>query len=222
VVGAFAFVAVLAELGYPVTSIITGLGIGGVALALAAQKTVENLFGAFSLAIDQPFREGDVIQVDGISGTVEVIGLRSTRIRSVDRTLISIPNGKLAEMRVETISARDQIRFYCGFGVVHSAASQMPKLLRGIEEALEQAVPVVKGSSSVRFVGLSDSALNIEVSAMLATTDYAEFMDVRQRLLLRILAVLDELGSALANPVRSIELGEEARAALAKLQGNTR
>ncbi|MEP7052651.1 MAG: mechanosensitive ion channel family protein [Pseudomonadota bacterium] len=218
VVAAFAFVAVLAELGYPVTSLITGLGIGGVALALAAQKTVENLFGAFSLAIDQPFREGDVIQLDGISGTVEVIGLRSTRIRTVDRTLISIPNGKLAEMRVETISARDQIRFYCLFGVVHSAASQMTKLLRGIEDALRDAPYAVKDSISVRFVGLSDSALNIEVSAMLATTNYAQFMDVRQSLLLSMLAVIDDAGSALSNPVRSIELGDDARAALAKWQ----
>ncbi len=200
VVAAFAFVAVLAELGYPVTSIITGLGIGGVALALAAQKTVENLFGAFSLAIDQPFREGDVIQVDGISGTVETIGLRSTRIRTVDRTLITIPNGKLAEMRVETISARNQIRFYCLFGVVHSATSQMADLLRGIEEALREAPETVKESISVRFVGLSDSALNIEVSAMLATTNYTQFLEVRQGLLLKILSVVENAGSALANP----------------------
>ncbi|MEO7035695.1 MAG: mechanosensitive ion channel family protein [Polyangiaceae bacterium] len=207
VVAAFALVAVLAELGYPVTSIVTGLGIGGVALALAAQKTVENLFGAFSLAIDQPFREGDVIQVDGVSGTVETIGLRSTRIRTVDRTLISIPNGKLAEMRVETISARDQIRFYCMFGVPHSAASQMQALVSGIENALREAPKAVNETIRVRFVGLTDSALNIEVSAMLATTNYAQFVDVRQALLLSILSVLENAGSALANP-----LGDLAKA----------
>ncbi|MEO8901211.1 MAG: mechanosensitive ion channel family protein [Polyangiaceae bacterium] len=204
VVAAFALVAVLAELGYPVTSIVTGLGIGGVALALAAQKTVENLFGAFSLAIDQPFREGDVIQVDGISGTVETIGLRSTRIRTVDRTLISIPNGKLAELRVETISARNQIRFYCMFGLPHSAAGQMKTLLSEVENALRQAPQIVTETIRVHFIGLTDSALNIEVSAMLATTNYAQFLDVRQALLLSILSVLENAGSALANPLRDL------------------
>jgi MscS family membrane protein len=215
-VAAFAFVAVLAELGYPVTSIITGLGIGGVALALAAQKTVENLFGAFSLAIDQPFREGDVIQVDGISGTVETIGLRSTKIRTVDRTLISIPNGKLAEMRVETISARNQIRFYCLFGVVHSAGQQMTNILNGIESRLRSAPDTVKDGISVRFVGLSDSGMNIEVAVMIATTNYTKYMEVRQSLLLGIVEAVESAGSALARPVRSIELADRAQAELAK------
>jgi MscS family membrane protein len=221
VVAAFAFVAVLAELGYPVTSIITGLGIGGVALALAAQKTVENLFGAFSLAIDQPFREGDVIQVDTISGTVETIGLRSTRIRTVDRTLVSIPNGKLAEMRVETISARNQIRFYSLFGVVHSAGQQMTAILSGIESVLRATPDTVKDGISVRFVGLTDSAMNIEVAAMIATTDYAKFLEVRQALLLGIVQAVENAGSALARPVRSIELSEHAQAELSKAKIRT-
>ena len=216
VVFAFACVAVLAELGYPVTSIITGLGIGGIALALAAQKTVENLFGAFSLAIDQPFREGDVIQVDTITGTVETIGLRSTRIRTVDRTVISIPNGKLAEMRVETISARNQIRFYCLFGVVHSAAEPMQRILSGIEDALRASTMIVRESISVRFVGLTESALNIEVAAMVATADYTKFMELRQACLLQIIEAVHGAGSKLARPVRSVELTESAPRAAPK------
>jgi MscS family membrane protein len=205
-VGAFAFVAVLAELGYPVTSIITGLGIGGVALALAAQKTVENLFGAFSLAVDQPFREGDTIQVDSISGTVEAIGLRSTRIRTVDRTLITIPNGKLAEMRIETVSARERIRFYTVVGVAHAAAAQMPEILRQIEALLRADSTLAQETVSVRLVALTDSALNIELAAMCNTTDYNKFLEVRQALLLSIVALVEKSGNALAHPVRSIEL----------------
>jgi MscS family membrane protein len=209
-VGALALVAVLAELGYPVTSIITGLGIGGIALALAAQKTVENLFGAFSLAIDQPFREGDVIQVDGISGTVETIGLRSTRIRTVDRTLITIPNGKLADMRVETITARDRLRFYCVLGIAHSPAKQITAVLQGVEGILRDSPMVANDSISVRLIALTDSAMNVEIVAMLETSDYARFLEVRQSLLLGIVEVIDKLGSSLAHPVSSIRLTEAA------------
>ncbi|MEO6602310.1 MAG: mechanosensitive ion channel domain-containing protein [Polyangiaceae bacterium] len=214
IVGAFAFVAVLAELGYPVTSIITGLGIGGIALALAAQKTVENLFGAFSLAIDQPFREGDVIQVDGISGTVETIGLRSTRIRTVDRTLITIPNGKLADMRVETITARDRLRFYCVIGVAHSPAKQITAVLHGVETILRDSPMVAKDSISVRLIALTDSAMNLEVVAMVQTSEWARFLEVRQGLLLGIVEVVDQSGTSLAHPVSSIRLTEADQAQL--------
>src|SRR6478736_4109384 len=212
VVAAFAFVAVLAELGYSVTSLITGLGIGGVALALAAQKTVENLFGAFSLAIDQPFREGDTIQVDTITGTVESIGLRSTRIRTADRTLITIPNGKLAEMRVETISARDCMRFYCVLGVTHSPAKQIAQILSGIERVLRGSALVAKDSISVRLVSLTDSAMNLEIVAMLANSDNAKFLETRQGLLLGIIEVVDDAGSSLAHPVSTIRLNDSDQA----------
>jgi len=214
VVAAFAFVAVLAELGYPVTSLITGLGIGGIALALAAQKTVENLFGAFSLAIDQPFNEGDTIQVDTITGTVESIGLRSTRIRTADRTLITIPNGKLAEMRVETITARDRMRFYCVLGVMHSPAEQIRQILQGIEGLLRENSLVVDDSISVRLIGLTDSAMNLEIIAMVETSDNARFLEVRQGLLLGIIEVVDRAGSALAHPVSSIRLSDVSPAQL--------
>jgi MscS family membrane protein len=205
-VAAFAFVAVLAELGYPVTSIITGLGIGGVALALAAQKTVENLFGAFSLAVDRPFREGDTIQVDSISGTVEAIGLRSTRIRTVDRTLITIPNGKLAEMRIETVSARERIRFYSLVGVVHSASAQIPEIIAEIEELLRQHPLVANDTISVRLVALTDSALNLELSALCATTDNNEFLLARQTLLLGTVQIIEKSGAKLARQGLRVEL----------------
>jgi MscS family membrane protein len=208
VVASFAFVAVLADLGYPVTSLITGLGIGGIALALAAQKTVENLFGAFSLAVDQPFREGDTIQVDTVAGTVESIGLRSTRIRTVDRTLISIPNGKLAEMRIETMSARDQIRFYSPIALVHSAAPRMLEVLSGIERVLSAEPRIEPGSVSVCFVGISESALNIDASALCQTTNFGEFLQMRQALLLGILQTIAAAGAELAQPARKIEIVE--------------
>lgn len=217
VVAAFAFVAVLAELGYPVTSIITGLGIGGIALALAAQKTVENLFGAFSLAIDQPFREGDVIQVDGVTGTVEVIGLRSTRLRTVERTLIAIPNGKLAELRIETISARDRMRFYCVLGIAHSSAPQITQILSGVERVLLDNAAILKESVSVRLVAVTDSAMNIEIAAMIGTTDNVQFLEAQQELLLGIVQIVEQAGTGLAHPVSTIRLSEPDQAQLTQV-----
>ena len=193
-VAAAAFIVVLAELGYQATTIITGLGIGGVALALAAQKTVENLFGTFSLAIDQPFREGDSIQVDTISGTVEAVGLRSTRIRTADRTLISIPNGKLADMRVETINRQDRLRLYCLLGLAHGPSKQLTRVLSDIERLLREEPLVAQDTVSVRFVALTDAAMNIEIGAMLDTIDGGKFADARQKFLLGVLQAIKQSG----------------------------
>jgi MscS family membrane protein len=130
VIAALAAVALLAELGYPVASLVAGLGIGGVAIALAAQKTFENLFGAFTIGVDQPLREGDFVRIGDVLGTVEAIGLRSTRVRTLDRTLISIPNGKLAETQIESYTARDRMRLACEIGLVYgTSAAQMSKVL---------------------------------------------------------------------------------------------
>jgi MscS family membrane protein len=209
-VAAVAFIVVLAELGYHATSIVTGLGIGGIALALAAQKTVENLFGAFSLAIDQPFREGDTIQVDTVTGTVEVIGLRSTRIRTADRTIISIPNGKLAEMRVETISRQDRMRFYCVVGVAHGPTQNLRQISSGVEGLLRSESKVDQNTISVHFVGLTDAAMNLEVTAMLNTTDGSAFLAAREKLLLGIVGIIEQAGSTLAHPLRTITVSKEA------------
>ncbi|HJP86827.1 MAG TPA: mechanosensitive ion channel family protein [Gemmatimonadaceae bacterium] len=125
---AIAIVASLSVFGYPVASLVAGLGIGGLALALAAQKTVENLFGAFSIGVDQPFREGDFVKIEDFVGTVEAIGLRSTRFRTLDRTIITIPNGRLADMKLESFSERDRLRLAAVLGLVYetSAASCAP------------------------------------------------------------------------------------------------
>ncbi len=91
--------ATLAAFGYPVATVLAGLGIGGIALAFGAQKTIENLFGSIALAADQPFRVGDFVRIEDFTGNVERIGMRSTQIRTSDRTLVSLPNGKLADMQ---------------------------------------------------------------------------------------------------------------------------
>jgi len=202
-----AVVALVSAVGYPVGSLLAGLGIGGLAVALAGQKTIENLFGAFSIGADQPFRQGDVVRIDDVIGTVEAIGLRSTKIRSLDRTLISIPNGKLAEMRLESFSARDRLRLACTLGLVHgTTAAQLRQVLAGLEAALREHPKLWPEGVVVRLKELGESALCVEVMAWFATVDFAEFQLIRQELLLRFLEIVQEAGSALAFPTRTLHL----------------
>ena len=116
-----------ATFGYPVTTVVAGLGIGGIAFAFGAQKTVENLFGSIALAADQPCRVGDTVKVEDVVGQVEYIGTRSTRIRTADRTLVTIPNGRLADSRIESYAVRDRIRLATtitlGYGAERSAGA---------------------------------------------------------------------------------------------------
>ncbi|MBL8954024.1 MAG: mechanosensitive ion channel [Myxococcaceae bacterium] len=194
-------VTVLSSLGYPVASLLAGLGIGGLALALAAQKTVENLFGAFAIAVDQPFREGDAVTVDGVTGTVESIGMRSTRLRTVERTLITMPNGKLADLRIENIAVRDRLRFSATVRLVYSTtAAQMKQVLEGLEAALRAQPKLWPDGVVVRFKELSVSSLDIEIGAWFATSDWSEFIAIRQEVLLGFLAAVEKAGTTFALP----------------------
>jgi MscS family membrane protein len=207
VVVALAIVAILSDLGYPVASLIAGLGVGGLAVALAAQKTIENLFGAFSIGLDQPFREGDFVKIEDFVGTVEAIGLRSTRVRTLDRTLISIPNGKLAEMRLESYTARDRLRLACVVGLVYDTnAAQMTEILEGIERVLREHPQIWPDAVVVRFKEFGASSLDIEVMAWFTTTDWNEFTLIRQQLLIGFMSVVEKAGSSFAFPTRTVHL----------------
>jgi MscS family membrane protein len=202
---AIAIVAVLSSLGYPVASLIAGLGIGGLALALAAQKTVENLFGAFSIGVDQPFRVGDTVKVEDFQATVERIGLRSTRFRTLERTIVTIPNGKLADSRIESYTARDRLRFATIIGLVYGTSeAQVRQVLDGFQRVLKAQPKLFPEGVTVLLRGLGASSLDIEVAAQFQTEDYAEFQAIRQEVLLQFLRVVEEAGTALAFPTQTV------------------
>ena len=216
-------VALLSELGYPVASLVAGLGIGGLAVALAAQKTLENLFGALALGADQPFREGDFVNIEGLQGTVESIGLRSTRVRTPERTVITIPNGKLAELRLETFAVRDRLRFYCTLGLVLSTtAAQLRSVLSGIESALRAHPKVWPEGSSARFKEIGAHSLVLEINAYFATTNADELTLIREQMLIEFLAVIERSGTALAIPATLVHLVEDAVAPGDKAPGEGR
>ena len=209
---AIGLVAVLNELGFQVASLIAGLGIGGIAVALAAQKTVENLFGSIAIGVDQPFRVGDFVRVEDVVGTVEAIGMRSTRIRTLDRTLVTIPNGKLADLKAESFAARDRFRLLANLGLAYTTtAAQVRAVLAGIEGALKSHPRVGSETISVRFTELREYALNVEVMAWLQEADWNSFTADRQELLLRFMAVVEEAGASFAFPTRTVHLVERGR-----------
>ena len=205
VVAALALMVALSELGYPVTTVVAGLGIGGVALALAAQKTVENLFGSISILADQPFLVGDTIRVDTIEGTVEVIGLRSTRIRTVDRTLVIIPNGKLADMRIESLGPRDRIRFAARLALSRDTdAGRIEAIVKALREKLREHPSVHEEDVFVQLSGFGESSFDVDVAAPIDTVDANEFAKIRQELLLGCLRIIDAHGTKLAVPARNL------------------
>jgi MscS family membrane protein len=222
---AMAGVAVLSAFGFPVASLITGLGIGGLVLALAAQKTVENLFGAFSIGVDQPLRVGDYVKVDEFAGTVEAIGLRSTRIRTLDRTLVTMPNGKLADSRIESYTARDRMRLHCTIRLVYgTTATQLRAVLEGLEGVLHAHPLIWTENVIVRLHELALSSLNVEVQAWFLTSDWNEFRLIRQEVLLQFMEVVERSGTRFALPAQEVYVappgGENgSRAPLAPTDG---
>lgn len=224
-VGLFGIVSLLATLGYPVAAIVGGLGIGGLAVALAAQKTLENLFGAFAIGADRLFREGDTVTIDTITGTVESIGLRSIRLRTADRSVVSMPNGKVADSRIETFAPRDRIRFACVLALVYdTTADQLRSVLTGTEGALQAEKRVAPESIAVFLLQLNTSSLDIQVAAHVLTTDMSEFQRIRQELLLRIMDVVERSGTSFAFPTQTVQLESPpaAPAATAPASGDAR
>lgn len=205
VVASIASMVALSELGYPVTSVIAGLGIGGVALALAAQRTVENLFGSISILVDQPFRVGDVVRVDSIEGTVESIGLRSTRIRTLERTLIVFPNGKLAAMRIESLGPRDRIRFATRLQLSRTTTTaHIRAIVAELQNRLATHPLVRKEDISVRLTGFGESSYDVDVSTTIETLEASEFAQIREELLVMCIEIVEKSGSKLAVPARQV------------------
>jgi MscS family membrane protein len=204
IVGAFALMVALSELGYPVTSVVAGLGIGGIALALAAQKTVENLFGSISILADQPFRVGDTVRVDTIEGTVESVGLRSTRIRTVERTQVVFPNGKLADMRIESLGPRDRIRFAAKLQLSRPTTPEQIRTVVGkVDAAVRKHGAVKLDDVFVHFSGIGEASFDVDVSAPIDTVDAIEFAKIKEELLLMCLEALDASGVKLIDLKRA-------------------
>ncbi|GHC86783.1 mechanosensitive ion channel family protein [Novosphingobium pokkalii] len=202
---AFTVVGVLDTFGINVTTGIAALGIGGIALALGAQKTVENLVGSVTVIADQPVQVGDFCKVGDVAGTVEDVGIRSTRIRTNDRTLVTIPNGDFAARQIENFATRDRFLFNPTIGIAYGLpAAKVREAVDIVRQTLLDHDGVISDGVRATFTNFADSALTIDVWSYLAGPDYNQAMAARQEVLLSIMEQFEAVGITLAQPTRSV------------------
>jgi MscS family membrane protein len=203
-VKAFIFVMTLffifGVLGFNLTTALAGVGIGTLAVGFGAQQTIANLFGGVSVLGDEVIRVGDVCKFGDRTGVVEDIGLRSTRVRTEERTLLAIPNGTVATINVENLSRRDKILLKTILAL-HTDTPQegLRSILAQIRTVLKGEAKIEAASARVRLVELTSSAINIELACYVMTTDFDEFATVREDVLMRIMNLVEDSGASLAS-----------------------
>jgi len=191
------------NLGFKATTLIAGLGVGGLAVALAAQKSIENLIGAITLYLSAPVKVGDLCRFGDQQGVIEEINLRATRIRTLDRTLIAVPNSIFAEMNLENLSVREKIRYEPHLCLSHAAtAEQVRTVLQGIRAELAQHPDIDQENLYVRFNDFGERGLNLKSLIYVTTQDYQQFLGVAEELNLRIMDIAAAAGTELAEPLR--------------------
>lgn len=211
-VGVVGALLIIQHLGYPITSLLGGLGIGGLAVALAAQDTLSNIFGSIIVFTDKPFKVGDWITIGDVSGIVEKVGFRSTRIRTFPRTLVTLPNNKVANSQIENHTAMPVRRVRFELGVSYeTTADQMERLIKGIEDILTNHSGVDQNFFMVKFTDFSVHSLNILVYYFTVSTVWSTHLQVRQEVNLMIMRLMDELGVKPAIPARALYFGTDDR-----------
>ena len=206
----FGLIALLGAFGVDVTAGLAALGIGGLALALGAQKSIENFVGSVTLIADRPIRVGDFCKIGDTMGTVEQIGMRSTRIRTLDRTLVTIPNGELSSTKTENFAHRDKFRLYSIFGMRYeTSADQMRYLLVELRAILYAHPKVDPDPARIRFVEYGAASLNLEIFAFINATDFNDYLEVKEDILLRMMDVVEKSGTGFAFPSQTLYLARD-------------
>ncbi len=214
----FGALLIAQSLGANVKAFLAGLGIGGLAFALAAQDTIANVFGSVVVAIDQPFKVGETVQIGGHTGMVEDIGLRSTRIRRVDRSMIVIPNKTVAGENIVNLSRFNGRRVEQVLGLTYdTTAAQMEELVGEVRRMLAAEEEIDPTSINVYFRDFSASSMDVWLTYNTRSPDFARSMVLRQRLNLAFMRALEARGLSMAFPTQTIQLrGEAAKPAADK------
>ena len=197
-------------LGFNVTAGIAALGVGGIALALGAQKTVENIVGGLSVVFDQPVSVGDFCKFGDTLGTVEKIGMRSTRIRTLERTIVTIPNADFSSQLIENYAKRDMFLYRTNIGLRYETSSdQMRYILVELRKILYAHPKVNPDPARVRFIGYGSDSLNVELFAYVQAADWNEFLGIKEDINLRLAKVIEDSGSGFAFPSQTIYLSQD-------------
>ncbi|MCS7181759.1 MAG: mechanosensitive ion channel family protein [Thermoanaerobaculum sp.] len=206
--------AALHVVGVPVTTALAGLGIGGVAVAFAAQKTLENIFAALAIAADRPFTLGDTVRIGSLLGTVEDLGLRSTRIRTFERTLVTVPNSSVVGSEVVNLSARDRMLYNPTLHLTYTTRpEQLRRILERLRQLLAQHPQVVQEGARCRFRAFGESALLVEIYCHLATADWDEYLALSEELNFAVAEIVQAEGASFAFPTRTVYLASSGSGA---------
>jgi MscS family membrane protein len=205
VIVVLALLATMSAWGYNTNTIWATLGVGSLAIALAAQKTLENFFGGVSVIGDRPVLVGDFCKVGDMVGTVEDIGLRSTRIRTLSRTLVTVPNSQFSTMTLENFAHRDKMFFHPTLTIRCDATpAQMRQLLASFENILKAHPEVEVGRVPVRFSSIGDYSYNVEIFAYVLTREFDRYLEVQTELYLKLIDAVEAAGTGLAVPLREL------------------
>jgi MscS family membrane protein len=199
----------LAILGFNITAAVAGLGIGSIAIAFAAQKTLENLLGGISILGDQVIRVGELCRIGEHTGRVEDISLRSTSIRTLDGTALSVPNGKLANMTIENITRREKTLFRATIGLrSDTGVDQLRSVLEQTRALLRRHPKVDTDVARVHFVEVGESSLDIGIECLILTSNREEFLAIREELLFEIMELVAARGVEFATPARRLHIAQ--------------
>jgi MscS family membrane protein len=200
-------VLVLQNMGYSVGSLLAGLGIGGVAVAMASKDTVANLFGSFVIFFDKPFQIGDWIEMGDVEGTVEEVGLRTTRIRTFANSLITVPNLLFTTQPINNWSLMKKRRIKMNIGVTYSTSPEkMNDLVTRIREIIRDDERLHSDFFLVNFDNFGPSSLDVFIYCFTVTTVWAEFLETKQELMLNVMNAVHALGLSFAFPTQSVHI----------------
>ena len=209
ILGLFAIISWMDNLGYEVTTLLAGLGVGGVAVALAAQKSLENLLGSITIYMSQPVRVGDFCQFGKYLGTVEEIGLRSTQLRTLARTVVHVPNALFASAEIENLTQRDKILYRTRLRLSYEVTPDIiKKILEDIRQLISQTEYIDDETSRVRFLEYGEYSQELELFIYIKTKDFSEYLAYREEVNLHISEIVDSAGVTLAVPTRASYIKE--------------
>ena len=204
-VGVLGLVFVLQNLGVNVSALVAGLGVGGIAIALAAKDALANVFGSITIFTDRPFHVGDVVDIDGVVGTVEEVGLRSTRVRTSSGSVMTIPNARVANAKIDNIGAREYRRVRGSLGLSYSTApSDVTAFVSGLREILAESKDVVTEKSEVHFTDFGASSLDVMFSFYLDVPGWHDELVARSNINISIMELAAKLNVSFAFPSQSV------------------
>ncbi len=207
---AIGFISILQEWGYNISGFLASLGLVGMAFALAAKDTAANLFGSLVIFTDKPFKIGDWIKTPAVEGTIESIGIRSTRVRTFAQALVTVPNATLANSAILNWSRMGKRRIKMDLGLTYdTTAVQIESIISDVKNMLKEHNDIHQETIHIYFTKFDESSLNIFCYFFTKSTSWGEFMRVQEDTNLKIMQIVENNGSSFAFPSRSLYINNE-------------